>query len=183
MSDYFLGEIRMFGFGWAPQGWALCNGATLNISQNQALYTLLTTQFGGNGQTTFMLPDLRGRTPVCTTAGSPAVPSYQTGNTGGAETVALTAATVPPHSHTVMAYPSPGTVIPPTGADIASVASPSGSTANFASYLPNGTWTADAQLNAGSVTVTGGGAGHANMQPFAVVNFCISIEGLYPMRN
>lgn len=182
MSDYFLGEIRMFGFGWAPQGWALCNGATLNIAQNQALYTLLGTQFGGNGQTTFMLPDLRSRTPVNITGGG-VTPVYQTGNTGGAETIGLVAATVPQHSHTVTAYPSLGTAIPPTGADIASVASPGSSTANFSSYLPSSTWTADAQLNAASVSVTGGGAGHANMQPFAVVNFCISIEGLYPMRN
>lgn len=170
----------MLAFDWAPKGWAMCDGSLLQISQNAALASLLGTAFGGDGKTTFGLPDLRGRTPLCTGALSPN--TYNRGNSGGAETVTLTATQVPPHQHYVYAFPTDGTVAPPTGALPANVAKPSGSTTDFSSYL-GGTWAPAAAMNANSVSPYGGNTGHNNMQPFSVLNFCICLIGNFPMRN
>lgn len=185
MSDPFLGEIKMLSFSWAPKGWAFCDGTIMQINQNQALFVLLGNSFGGDAKTTFALPDMRGRTPVCitTTATSPA---YSRGNSGGLEAVTLTANEVPPHTHTVNAYIPNGSIALPTGNAIASLvtASTTPTTTNFSSYLPASTWTSDAQLNAASVTISGGNQPHNNMQPFTVLNFCICTSGgSFPMRN
>lgn len=186
MAEPYIGEIRTFSFSWAPQDWALCNGAILTVQQNQALFAVLGNAFGGDGQVNFALPDLRGRTPVGqgVVAGSP-IPTYNRGNNGGAENVTLVANQVPSHTHTMTAYTQNGTTTQMlAGAVISSlVSTKSGSPTNFSSYLPAADWTADTQLNAASVSVFGGGSGHNNMQPFTVVNFCICQIGYFPPRN
>lgn len=185
MSDPYLGEIKIWAFNWAPTGWALCNGALLPMSQNQALNSLLGQTYGGNATSTFALPDLRGRTPVgYSAAGLPDRPNYLMGAAGGAEAVALTAATVPAHDHQVTAYTSNGTTGAPAGNNLASVVSATtGSKTNFSTFLPSDDWAAQAQLNAGTVASAGGSQPHQNMQPYTVVNFTICTTGNYPPRN
>lgn len=175
MSDAFVGEIRMLSFGWAPRGWALCNGATMLIQQNAALYSLLGIQFGGDAKVNFNLPDMRGRTPVCS--------HYVTdqGKAGGAETVALTTAQVSPHNHALQAVTATGDQAPPTANFYASIPTPPGG----AVY---GSATDMLTLDAGTLTPTGGGTttaglAHDNMQPFQVVNYVIALQGVYPPRT
>lgn len=167
--DPFIGELRCFGFNFAPTGWALCNGQLLAIQQNTALFSLLGTMYGGNGQTTFGLPDLRGRTSLAFGQG-PGLTNRNQGEVGGTETVTLTAATIPPHPHTVAASSTPTTK------------NPSGSfpsvTAAGASYGTPG----DLQMSAAMVGGGGSGQPHANMQPYVVVNWCIALEGIFPSR-
>nr|WP_207459309.1 tail fiber protein [Azospirillum sp. SYSU D00513] len=173
----------MWAFPWAPRNWALCDGSILQITQSTALYALLGTVFGGDGKTTFALPDLRGRTPMGIGATPGTTTPYQRGNVGGAETVALTINTVPAHSHNIVANPNPGTALAPAGAMMANVVPAPGVTADFSVYLPGPMWTAQAQLNAGTLSSSGGNQPHNNMQPFAVVNFCIATTGNFPPRN
>jgi microcystin-dependent protein len=185
VSDPFLGEIKMWAYSWAPQGWALCDGAILNITQYQALASLIYNYFGGDGRTTFALPDLRGRTPIGIGT-SPGGKAYKLGTQAGAETVALSINSVLPHTHSVNAYAVPGNASSPAGADLAAPVPPaSGATASFAVYLPNATSPtvpSPAVLAGGTVGVAGASAGHNNMQPFTVVNFCIAVAGTYPPR-
>lgn len=184
MSDPYIGEIKMWAFSWAPRGWALCDGATLTVQQNQALAALLGKNFGGDGVNNFKLPDLRGRTPIGigTTPGTTS--AYATGNAGGSETVTLSTQTTPPHGHTVTAYNTPGTAGPPAGAFMSGiVSSTAGSTTDFSSYLPQANWAAQTQLAPASVSTVGSGTAHNNMQPFTVVNFTICTLGNFPPRN
>lgn len=179
MSDYFIGEIRMFGFNWAPSNWLICNGATLQIQQYKALYSLIGTSYGGNAQTTFNLPDLRGRVPLC--QGIKAPYSYKTGNAGGAETVALTTATMPSHNHVVQASAQTANKPAIAGNYFAGTApAVSTDTAPHPVYVTPSTTAVP--LNNAMIGVTGGGAAHENRQPFGVVNFCISAIGIYPTR-
>ncbi len=165
----FLGEIRCFGFGWAPVGWALCQGQLLAISSNTALFSLLGTTYGGNGQTTFALPDLRGRTPLNQGQG-PGLSPYDLGQVGGNESVTLNAGQLPPHNHTVAA------------SSTASGKSPAGSvpafTADGSSY---GTGN---DLAMSPSMVGGGGSSQpvAIASPYLAVNWCIAVEGVYPSR-
>ena len=174
MSDNFIGEIRVFSFDWAPQGWALCNGTIMPIQQNQALYVLLGTQFGGNGTQTFGLPDLRGRTPVY--GGLYQGVKYA----GGAQTVAITADTMPPHGHLFYATTDNATVI--SGKDnVLATAQPDGvqkKTWPIYSAAPT-----TGSLASGTVSSTGGSQAHNNMQPYTVVNYCIALSGIFPPRN
>lgn len=184
MSDPFLGEVTTFGFDWAPYGFALCNGAILTVQQNAALFSLLGNAFGGDGSTTFALPDLRGRTPLCMGSRTTSTKTYQyaQGNTGGSEAVTLVVTTVPPHQHALQAASNDGGARTPAGNLLANVVpATSTSTTNFSSYLGAG-WTADTALNNASVLPTGNDAPHSNMQPFSVVNFCIATMGIYPSR-
>lgn len=167
----------MWGFSFNPQGYGLCNGATMQIAQNQALYSLLHTQFGGDGKTTFMLPDLRGRVPLGADFGQY---GYAQGTKGGAETVALTVSSMPSHTHAMnasdipAAFPLPGTVN--------RLAKPG----NWGNGSPIQLYGANANpvaLAADSIGVDGGGVGHNNMQPYLVMNFCIALTGYYPARN
>ncbi len=181
MSDYFLGEIRIFSMDWAPKGWALCNGATLPINQNAALFSLLGTQFGGNGTTTFQLPDLQGRAITGFNKNTGPI----VGTKGGVETVTLTVATVPAHTHMVMAKNEAANQVAPAGNYLANPAVPASwpAAASAAEYLPAAAWTAGTQLAATTVTSFGGSQPHQNMQPSTVINYSISLTGLYPSRN
>lgn len=192
MSEPFIGEIKIWAFSWAPRGWALCDGAILQIQQNQALAALLGTQFGGDGQKTFALPDLRGRTPIGAgpSTDSSITPSgftYQTGKMYGAETVTLTAANVPSHTHQVTANPVNGGATFPSGNNFATVAPQLATTTQkFQVYLPNAAGAAipNAQtLALSTVAGAGGSVAHNNMQPFTVLNFCIATTGNWPPRN
>ncbi|WJS04474.1 phage tail protein [Roseibium aggregatum] len=170
MSEPFLAEIRIVGFNFAPRGWAFTDGQILPINQNQSLYSLLGTTYGGDGRTTFALPDLRSRTPIHEGAG------YQLGQKGGAETVTLTAAEIPEHSHPVKAVSSAGNSRTPNMALFGSEIAPD------KAYRPYevGTMT---QMRSGTVTNAGGGQAHNNMQPYLTLNFCIALQGLFPSRN
>lgn len=174
MSDPFVGEIRIFSFGWTPQHWAQCNGATLIVQQNAALYALIGTQFGGTPGANFNLPDLRGRVPVHQTVG------YQQGSVGGAEAVSLTLTQMPAHTHTFYYQPLEGN----KGGGNSTFALAKGKGVGTATAVP--VFTAPANLvpmNAGTVAPQGAGQGHPNMQPFQVVNFCIALNGYFPSRN
>ena len=172
MAEPFLGEIRLFGFNYAPSGWATCDGQVLNISQNQALYALVGTTYGGNGTTTFNLPDFRGRALLHANA------TYGEGKAGGAETVALAATSeLPVHSHTLAANAGSGTTNLPQSNVLAAVADSTKPVYATAKATPAAT------LGAGTLAPTGGSAGHNNLQPSLTVNFCIALMGIWPSRN
>jgi microcystin-dependent protein len=182
MSSPFLGEIRIWSCSFAPRGWAQCNGQVLLINQNQALFAVLNTQFGGNGTTTFALPDLRSRVPMHR---DPA--NYPIGKSGGVESVALATNQIPLHSHMVMAGAGPGnTVNVATGNYYAAVGVKSGTTpvppvTEQVYYSTNAT--PAVTLAATTVGSTGGGAAHENRQPVLALNFCIALSGLFPSRQ
>lgn len=185
MSDPFLGEIKIWAFNWAPRGWALCDGKEMPVGQNQALHSLLGNAFGGDLKTKFNLPDLRGRTPMgINAAPDKPGPSYQRGEKVGSESVTLTAENMPSHQHLVTAYVTNGTTLFPGGMFPATVV-PSVQTTSqkFNIYTPvnAGSPIPEAkQLGAESVSTAGASAPLDNMQPFAVVNFCIATAGNYP---
>ena len=166
MSEPFLAEIRIVGFNFAPRGWAFCDGQILPINQNQSLYSLLGTTYGGDGRTSFALPDLRGRTPIHRDDG------HTLGQKAGAETVALTAAEIAAHTHTVKASSTLANNTTPTGRVLAS--------ADIYRNPEAATMTA---LRSGTVTNAGGGQAHDNMQPYLTLSFCIALQGLFPSRN
>jgi microcystin-dependent protein len=176
-QEAFIGEIRMFGGNFAPRGWALCDGQLLPISQYTALFSLLGTTYGGDGRTTFALPDLRGRVPIHAGHG-PGLSDYRLGQTGGQETVTLTTQQIPAHSHTASvsqaADSSVGTSDKPENMLPAR---------NAASTPQYGT-TANVNMSGASVSVgnTGGNLPHENMQPYVTVNYIIALEGIFPSR-
>jgi microcystin-dependent protein len=167
MSDPYIGEIRMFGGNFAPQGWATCDGQILSISENEALYTLIGTTYGGDGMNNFGLPDLRGRIPI-----HPAG-NYPIGDKGGSETVILLSAQMPSHTH-----------IPQINSDLGDSATPSG---QFWSANDYKNYSANTQnlvpMSAQAVTPTGGGKPHDNMMPSLAVTFIIALQGIFPPRN
>jgi microcystin-dependent protein len=192
VTEPFIGEIKIWSLAWAPQGWALCDGTLLTVQQNQALYALLGTQFGGTPGINYNLPDLRGRTPMGW-RDSPEAPTviYQQGTKVGVEGVTLTAANVPSHVHTVVASVTEGTQIFPFNTNYFGtvVKSVPATPQQFNVYLPPTTPpTSTATLSTGSngaaaVSTMGGGVAHDNMQPFLVLNFIICTSGLFPSRN
>jgi microcystin-dependent protein len=166
MAEPFLAEIRIMSFNFAPQGWAMCNGQLLPINQNQALFSLLGTMYGGNGQTNFALPDLRGKVPIHMGQG------FTEGQSGGEQAHTLSIAELPTHTHMVRAN---------AGASGGS-ATPANnylSGGNNAYHVPAGL----TAFNAGTVTNTGGSQAHLNMQPFLTLNFCMALQGIYPSRS
>jgi len=165
MSEPFLAEIRMVGFDFAPRGWALCDGQILPINQNQSLYSLLGTTYGGDGRTSFALPDLRGRTPIHVGNG------HTLGQKSGEETHTLAANEMPQHRHTVQASSQPGDTNIADGAVLASVGN------GYHDPPPT------VSLQSATVTNVGGGQAHNNMQPSLVINFVIALQGLFPSRN
>lgn len=183
----FVGEIRMFTFDWAPQGFALCNGAMLPAAQNQALLALIGNQYGGDGKTNFAVPDLRGRVPLAMGRQPNEYTNYQQGQTGGTETVALTATQVPPHSHSLNASPDPGDSIPPGSvatttvpavARVLSQVAASGTNPTINIYTSK--ITPLQPLDKSVISAAGSNTPHNNMQPFAVTNFCIATIGIWP---
>jgi microcystin-dependent protein len=168
MAEPFLGEIRMTGFPFAPKGWAQCNGQQMPTNQNQALFALLGTTFGGNGRDNFNLPDLRGRTPM--NVGTQRNNSVGYGQVGGEETHTLTIGEMPSHTHTPMAS---------TGSP--AHASPVG---NFwASNIPQYSTAQESALAPKAIGMSGGGQGHPNLSPYLVINFMIALTGIFPSRQ
>lgn len=167
MGEPFLGEIKIVGFNFPPKGWAFCNGQSLPINQNQALFSLLGTMYGGNGVTTFALPDLRDRVPLHRSG------SIDQGQVGGSIGVTLVAQQLPEHGHTVMA----STSVADTPVGVGGVLADTGSAPVYASA---GALTI---LDPSSVTTIGGSQPHANVQPSLVLNFCVAIVGIFPSRN
>jgi microcystin-dependent protein len=173
MSDQFLGELRAFGFNFAPKGWALCNGQTLGIAQNSALFSLLGTMYGGNGVQTFQLPNLQSRVPMHF-GRAPIGTVYTEGEIGGVENVTLATSTMPQHIHTLQAVSASGSVHPPGNALFAS-----GSSGNEAFYGTGNT----IGLVANTIQPAGQGQSHTNLQPYLVINWCIALVGVFPSRN
>ena len=173
MSEPFIGEIRIFGFTYAPRSWAFCDGQVLSIAQNTALFSLLGTTYGGDGRTTFNLPDLRGRAPIHHGNG-PGLNTYQLGQKGGAETVTLTANEMPSHTHSIQAVSGIGDAKSPTGNFLAQA---NDGEANFS------TSGATAYLNPNACTVAGGSQAHSNLPPYLAINFSIALVGIYPSRS
>lgn len=168
MASPYVGEIRMFGGNFAPEGWAFCNGATMPISQNDTLFNLIQTTYGGNGTDSFNLPDLQGRVPVH--QGTLAGTSFSLGQTGGTESVTLTTQQIPPHTHPFNASNNNGSQPQPQNAFPSRIAS---------GFMYTG-FPPAVQMNAGSVTGSGGSQPHDNMMPTLTVNFILSLYGVYP---
>jgi len=173
MSEPFLGEIRMFGFNFAPQGWAFCNGQLLPISQNTALFSLLGTTYGGDGQTTFALPDLQSRVPIHQGQGA-GLSFYQLGQKAGVEQVSLSIGQLPAHSHSLSCQTAGGNAQTPQGNFLAVDAS--GLTALYST-------TENATMSASAIGNTGQSQGHTNLQPYVTLNFCIALAGIFPSRS
>jgi microcystin-dependent protein len=171
MSNPFLGEIRMFGGNFAPKGWATCDGQILSIAQNTALFSLLGTFYGGNGTSTFALPDLRGRSPMDQGNGAGLSPR-SIGEQDGTETVTLLSNQLASHTHGVMAVAVAGDKTSPQNNSWASSV-----TRPYSSMAPN------AAMAAGTLRPAGGGGAHDNLQPYLVVTFIIAMQGIYPSRN
>ena len=174
MSDPFLAEIRMFGSGFVPSGWAQCNGQLVPIHQNTALFSLLGTTYGGDGKNTYALPDLQGSAPIGTGAGA-GLSMRTIGETAGTPTVTLLTSQVPSHQHTIAAY----------GDDLADINTPGDGVILGASSGLNlyGTTPFDTTMNAQALSTTGGGQPHNNLPPFLAVNFIIATQGIYPGRG
>lgn len=165
MSEPFLSEIKIMSFIYAPVGWALCNGQFLPINQNQALFALLGTTYGGNGQTTFALPDLRGRAPMHEGNG------HILGEKGGEQSHTLTMSEMTQHIHFLMGTTTAGTLATANNNYLAA--------ANNLYAAPGALTT----MNPGSVTNVGGSQAHQNMQPYLTLSFCIALQGIFPSQN
>jgi microcystin-dependent protein len=174
MSEPYVSQIQLFGFNFNPRGWAYCNGATLPIAQNTALFSLLGTQYGGNGQTTFQLPNFAGRAG-CTQGQGPGLTPRTIGETFGVNTVTLTSQEMPSHNHGINAF-APANVSSPVangGLSQPTVAA----NKPFTSSAPNTTF-APNMLQPSQ----GGGQPHQNQQPYLGLNFCIALQGIFPPR-
>jgi microcystin-dependent protein len=178
MSDPYLGEVRMFGGNYAPRGWALCDGRLLNISQNSALFSLLGVAYGGNGQTTFGLPDLRGRVPMHQGQGG-GLSNRVIGEMAGTENVTLLITQIPQHNHAAMAstgagnQPGPANNVPAT---------PQASGAEFY-VVPGASSVVPAAMAPSSIATDGESQPHPNMMPSLCVSFIIALTGAFPSRN
>lgn len=172
MSEPFVGEIRMFAGNFAPRGWAFCDGQLLAVSQNDALFSLLGTIYGGDGRTTFALPDLRGRIPIHAGSG-PGLSPRSLGAKGGAEAVTVTVNQLPSHSHEPFAVST----------DSADDFNPAGKTLAATSYDLYIEEDPDVSMAGSAITQVGGSRSHGNLQPFLCVHFIIALFGIYPSRQ
>jgi microcystin-dependent protein len=168
--DNYISEIRVFPWDWPPKAWGLCNGALLPIAQNQALFSLIGTTYGGDGVRTFALPDLRGRAAIHFGASG----THALGESSGSETVTLTTSELPMHNHLALAVPSSGNQQGPADHSLANNDSANNYYGPASGLLP---------LNPGSISLTGQGGAHENMQPYLVLNYCICMQGVFPSRN
>lgn len=173
MGTPYIGEIRLFAGSFAPTGWAFCNGQLMPISENDALFTLLGTTFGGDGQETFGLPDLRGRVPIHKSA------NFIVGEAAGTESVTLTTQQIPVHNHVGLATASNGSQASPVGAVLAQPAT-TGQVIDPKAYSTD---PPVVQLPAQAIGPVGGSQPHENMQPYLVVSFIISLYGIFPQQN
>jgi microcystin-dependent protein len=164
MAEPFLAEIRIMSFGFPPKGWADCNGQLLPINQNQGLFSLLGTTYGGDGRVNFALPDLRSRVPIHQSS------SHTLGEKGGEQAHTVSISEIPTHTHTLMASSSVGDVAPASGHVLASALNLYGSNSPVA-------------LAPESVTNVGGSQAHLNMQPFLALRFCIALQGIFPSQT
>jgi microcystin-dependent protein len=176
-AEPYLGQVLIVSFNFPPKGWAMCNGQIMPINQNQALFSLLGTTYGGDGITTFALPDLQGRVPLGQGSGAGLTP-YVIGETGGVETVTLTIAQIPAHTHVVMGQSSLGTLSTP-----------------FSSNGNGNVWATQSRLNVysaavpdtpmapGAITTVGGSQPHDNRSPYLTLNYIIALQGIFPSRN
>lgn len=172
MSEPFVGEIRMFAGNFAPRGWAFCDGQLLAVSQNDALFSLFGTTYGGDGRTTFGLPDLRGRVPVHAGDG-PGLSPRRLGAKGGAESVTVTTNQLPSHTHQAHGASAIGTDPNPGGTVVAS----------SSVMQPYYVGTATQPMSSNSITSVGGSRNHTNIQPFLCVHFIVALVGIYPSRQ
>lgn len=173
MADPFVAEIRIFPFNFAPTGWAFCQGQLLPISQNTALFSLLGTTYGGNGQTTFALPNMEGNAPIHPGQG-PGLSLYDLGQTSGTETVILLASEMPAHSHSLSAWSQdPADRFNPTGASLcrSNNGQAWGPANNLVSMAPQ------------ALSPAGGDQPHTNLMPYLTLSFCIAMQGVFPPRS
>jgi len=168
MAEPFIAEVRIFGFNFSPRNWAFCDGQILPINQNQSLFSLLGTTYGGDGRTSFALPDLRGRSPIHMNPGN------NLGQKSGVESQVLTTSQMPSHTHTLRGSSQDATDTTPAGNVLADVQNVTG--------VEQYSQTGDTAMNPANIQSTGGG-GHGNMQPYLVLSFCIALTGLFPSRN
>jgi microcystin-dependent protein len=182
MAEPYVGEIAQFAFNAIPTGWLECKGQLLTINQYTALYSLLGTQFGGDGRANFRLPDLRSRA-VLGIGKTATNYTYTTGTYGGVETVALSAGNLPAHSHTVVAdKTNAGSALPGQNYFAKAVKSATDTTPEPLYASPPANMATSVPLNPASVTPVGAGAAHANIQPYLAISYCIATSGIYPMR-
>lgn len=165
MSECYVGEIRMFAGNFAPRGWALCNGQMLSIAENEVLFALIGTTYGGDGQTYFKLPDLSGRIPIHAST------DYRLGVAGGTEAVTLAEREMPVHTHVASAVKAPGNVPDPSNAFWAGTVS-----SNYADFSEGNT----VSMNTSAISAVGGSQPHDNMMPTLTVSFIIALEGVFP---
>lgn len=171
MSEPFVGEIRMFAGNFAPRGWAFCDGQLLAVSQNDALFSLLGTIYGGDGRTTFGLPDLRGRIPIHAGQG-PGLSARRLGAKAGAENETLTVNQLPSHTHTLHASADPTTTPNPQGNVLGEAT---------ADRIYDAT--PDANMASSAITSIGGSRSHSNLQPYLCINYIIALFGIYPSKH
>ena len=181
MSSPYIGEIRMFAGSFAPVGWAFCAGQLMPISENDALFTLIGTTYGGDGQETFGLPDLQGRVPVHMGQGPGISQNYQIGEKAGVESVTLTTQQIPIHNHAAIASANAADTNIPTANTILASMGPAG-IAQVPCYLPFPN-AAQVNLNAQSIGPAGGSQPHENMQQYLCLTFIISLFGIFPTQN
>ena len=165
MAEPFLSEIRLFSFNFPPKGWAFCNGQLLPINQNQALFALLGTTYGGNGQTNFALPNLRGRVPIHSGSG------HTLGEAAGSSAVTINQQSMPTHLHMLMANTNNGTTPQPNNALLSAYLNGYTQPTDLTTLMPQ------------TVANVGGSQPHENRQPYLVVNFCIALQGIFPSQN
>ncbi|HEX8663398.1 MAG TPA: tail fiber protein [Beijerinckiaceae bacterium] len=181
MADPFVAEIRIFPFNFAPKGWAMCNGQILPISQNTALFSLLGTTYGGDGKSTFALPDLRDNVPLHAGQG-PGLSLWDLGEIQGSEFVTLLESEMPAHTHGFMTRSGPGTTTDPTAATLAITSWVSGTSFGAVTAYTS-TVPANAQFAQNTLAVAGGDLPHNNLMPYLVFNFCIAMQGVFPPRS
>jgi len=183
MSEPFMGQIQMWGCGFAPRGWVDCTGATLSISDYTAVYSIVGTVYGGDGRVTFGIPNLKGRAPLHAGHG-PGLSAYSLGNYGGADSTYLTPDQLPPHTHSVEVNNQEANTANPQGMVLGKGVKTSGAPASraikeYADYDAAAAISMAPQMLASS----GGGGGHLNQQPFMSVRFCMALLGIYPSRS
>jgi microcystin-dependent protein len=184
MSDWYLGEVRLFAGNYAPEGWQVCDGSALQINTYQALYSLIGTTYGGNGTTTFNVPDLRGRLPVGQGQGT-GLTARTIGQSLGASQIQIQPANMPSHSHLFNAVNSGGTsLVVSSGVSLAETKTLQGGGGTVAHYVPPAAAASTLTMAAGAVTTaTGGGLTHTNVMPYLALQYIIAVTGLYPQRQ